>query len=188
MKKIELEDDKQSIEIRLSRLKIFLVIIGSFLFVLIGCSFINDPQGWSKNRGGLNVAEIAVLYVAGIASVCFFGMCLLYGLYKITDTNVGLRLDSEGFYDNSNASSLGLIRWQDITGIETVQVASTKALVISISNDEEYINNGSNFFVKRLAKMNKKWYGSPVVIPSVSLKTDFDSLKSLVKRSWRRFK
>jgi len=180
IKKIELEDAKQSIEIRLSRLKIFLVIIGSFLFVLIGVSFINDPQGWNRNP--------AVVYVTGIACICFFGMCLLYGLYKITDTNVGLRLDSEGLYDNSNAASLGLIRWQDITGIETVEVASNKALVISISNDEKYINNGSNFFVKRLAKMNKKWYGSPVVISAVGLKTDFDSLKSLVRRSWRRFK
>lgn len=180
MKKIEIEDDKQSIEIRLSRLKLFLAIIGSFLFVLIGCSFINDPQGWNRNP--------AVVYVVGIACVCFFGMCLLYGLYKLTDTNVGLRLDSEGLYDNSNAVSLGLIRWQDITGIETVQVGSTKMLVISISNDEKYINNASNFFVKRLAKMNKKSYGSPVVISSVWLKTDFDSLKSLVKSSWRRFK
>ena len=188
MKKIAFEDDKQSIEIKFSRLKIFLVIIGSFLFVLIGCSFINDPQGWSRNRGGLNVAEIAVLYVAGIASVCFFGMVLLYGLYKITDSKIGLRLDSDGFYDNSNAASLGLIRWQDITGVETVQVQRTKMLVISISNDEKYINNGSNFFVKFLAKLNKKWYGSPVVIPATALKTDFDSLISLVKSSWRRFK
>jgi hypothetical protein len=115
-------------------------------------------------------------------------MCLLYGLYKLTDTNVGLRLDSEGLYDNSSAASLEHIRWQDITGIETVEVASTKMLVISISNDEEYINNASNFFVKYLLKGNKKMYGSPVVISSVALKTDFDSLKSLVKSSWRRFK
>ena len=129
MKKIELEDDKQSIEIRFSRLKIFLVIIGSLLFVLIGVSFINDPQGWissSSRRSAAPAVDIAVLYGAGIASVSFFGMVLLYGLYKITDTKVGLRLDSDGFYDNSNAASLGLIRWQDITEIETVQVASTK--------------------------------------------------------------
>lgn len=39
MKKIKLEDHKQGIEIKLSRLKIFLVILGSFLFVLIGYSF-----------------------------------------------------------------------------------------------------------------------------------------------------
>lgn len=115
-------------------------------------------------------------------------MVLLYALYKITDTKVGLRFDSKGLYDNSNAASLGLIRWQDITGIETVEVASTKMLVISISNDEEYINNASNIFVKLLARMNKKWYGSPVVIGLVGIKTDFNSLKRLVKSSWRRFK
>ncbi len=184
MTKIELEDDKQSIEIKLSRLKIFLVIIGSFLFVLAGCSFINDPQGWTSPAS----RSSAFIYVAGIASVCFFGMVLLYALYKITDTKVGLRLDPDGFYDNSNAASLGLIRWKDITGFRTVQVERTKMLVISISNDEEYINNASNIFVRLLAKMNKKWYGSPVVIGSVGLKTDFDTLKSLVKSSWRKFR
>ncbi len=185
MKKIELENDKQSIEIKFSRLKMLLLIIGAFSFVLFGAWFIYDPHGWTRGRGPLSVVSV---YVIGFASVSFFGMCLLYGLYKITDTKVGLRLDSEGLYDNSNASSLGLIRWQDITGIETLQVASTKMLVISISNDEQYINNASNFFVKHFAKTNKKWYGSPVAIPSVSLKTDFDSLEKLVKSSWIRFK
>lgn len=177
-------DDKQGIEISLSRSKMFLLIIGASLFVLFGISFINDPEGWASPKFG----SPAIIYFAGIASVSFFGMCLLYGIYKITDTRVGLRMDPDGLYDNSNAASLGLIRWQDITGIETVQVASTKALVISIKNDEEYIKNGSNFFVRLLAKMNKRSYGSPVVISSVGLKTDFDSLKSLVKRSRSKFK
>jgi hypothetical protein len=160
------------------------MIIGSFLFVLIGALFIYDPQGYTSTM----FRSPAVLYVSGIASVCFFGACLLYGLYKITDTKVGLRLDSEGIHDNSNAASLGHIRWKDITGIRIVQVQSTKMLVISTSNDDEYINNASNFFVKHLAKLNKKWYGSPIVIPSVALTIDFDSLKHLVENSWRKFR
>lgn len=184
MKKIELEDDKQGIDIKLSKSKNLLMIIGSFLFVLFGCSFINDPQGWTSPA----FRSPAVLYVAGIASVCFFGMCLLYGLYKLTDTKVGLRVDSEGLYDNSSAASVGLIRWKDITGIRTAQVQSTKMLVILTSNDDEYINNASNFFVKHLLKISIKMYGSPITISAVALKTDFDSLKRLVKSSWRRFK
>ena len=181
MTKRKLEDDKQSIDIKLSRWKMFLAIVGSFLFVLLGAFFISGPPS-------TRVGDQEGLFVIGIVSVTFFGACLLYALYKITDTKFGLRLDSEGIYDNSNASSSGFIRWKDIKEIRAEQVASTKMLIISTSEDDEYINNASNFFKKCLMKLNKKWYGSPIIISSSSLKIDFDSLKRLVKSNWRKYK
>jgi hypothetical protein len=184
MKKVKSEDDKQSIDIKLSRWKMFLAIVGSFLFVLLGVLFIYDPQGYTSPMA----RSPAVLFVSGIASVTFFGVCLLYALYKIIDTKFGLRLDSEGIYDNSNIASSGLIRWKDIKEIRAEQVASTKMLIILTSKDDEYINNASNFFKKCLMKLNRKWYDSPIIISSSSLKIDFDTLKRLVKSNWRKYK
>lgn len=185
MRNTESTDDKQRIEIRVSRSKIVLLMVGALVFVLIGCSFIMDPRGWTSPV----MRSSPFIFAAGIVSVCVFGLFSLYGLYRIAKTDdIGLILDSDGLFDKSNAASLGFIRWQDIKAIETVQVESTRMLVIWISNDEEYINRASNLFTKGLAKLTKRWYGSPVVIPTVGLKTDVDSLKKLLESYWRRFR
>lgn len=185
MRNTESTDDKQRIEIRVSRSKIVLITVGSLVFVLIGCSFIVDPEGWRSPI----FRSSTVLFLVGILAVSFFGTCLLYGLYRIAKTDdIGLILDSDGFYDKSGVTSFGLVRWHDIRAIDTVQVESTRMLVIWISNDEEYINRASNLFTKGLAKLTKRWYGSPVVISTSGLKTDVDSLKKLLESHWRRFR
>lgn len=177
-------DNDNRVDIKLSRSKLFLILVGAFFFILIGGLFIYDPQRFMSSF----IRSQVILYVIGIASICYFGACLLYGLYKFTDSNIGIRLDSVGLYDNSSAASIGLIRWQDITGFRIEKIQSTQILIVLISDNDKYVNNASNFLVKFLLKMSIKMYGSPIAITSNTLKIDFDLLNQLVNDHWRKFR
>jgi len=83
--------------------------------------------------------------------------------------------------DNSNATSIGLIKWTDIIGITTSQVMSSKFIMIEVQNPEEYIAKAKNPISKRAMKANMKMYGSPITIISKSLKYNFPKLESTLK-------
>ena len=42
-------------------------------------------------------------------------------------------VDEKGITDNTNATSVGLIEWDDITGIDRLEIASSKILIIRTS-------------------------------------------------------
>ena len=118
---------KEKIEISLSRNKIIGLTIGSLLFV-IACiwlflyadNFKDMPIPFLKNP--------LVIKGFGILGILFFGATGISGFRKIFDKKVGLIIDSNGITDNSNASSIGLIEWDDISDVITKQVMSTKFL------------------------------------------------------------
>ncbi len=159
------------------------MIVGSFLFVLGGAFLVYSSQGYNLSLSG----NLTPKFLAGLACIIFFGACFLYGLYKFINP-VAIRLDSEGIYDNSNASAAGLIRWKDIKAISTDEFGSRKILVISVSNGDEFIHNTSNPIVKYLLNSNKEMFDTPIVIIPMLVKMDFDSLRRLIISNWRKYK
>ena len=71
------------------------------------------------------------------------------------DNAIGLIIDEMGITDNSNASSIGLIKWVDIKEIRTEQEASTKFLLIYTNNPEEYLDKAKGFKRKLMRGNNK---------------------------------
>ena len=116
------------IEIPLSKTKLLLVISGSILFVVLGL-YLYTTMADQQTRYNPTFAK-----GVGIAAILFFGATGIYGVKKIFDNKVGLIIDDNGIIDNTNASSIGLIKWADITAIKTAQVASTKFLLIYTNN------------------------------------------------------
>ena len=96
------------------------------------------------------------------------------------DTKVGLTIDDTGIIDNTNASSIGLIKWTDITAIKTEQVMSTKFLLI-YTNDPNRILESVKGIKRKLMTGNMKMYGTPLSITSNTLKYNFDDLERLLK-------
>ncbi|AUP78607.1 STM3941 family protein [Flavivirga eckloniae] len=167
-------DDK--IEIELSKTKIVLLLIGAMIFVAIGLLFIVSPEKFALSQ----FRNPHVLRIIGIASAGFFGLCLVFGARKLFDSKIGLTIDQNGINDNTNATSIGLIEWRDITGVKTVQVASTKTLMVLTNNPEKYIDRAKNAISKRAMKANSKMYGSPLSIISSSLKIKHNDLEKLI--------
>lgn len=164
------------IEIPLSKKKILLLFIGAIVFVIFGILLIITPETFISPI----FRNQQTIRFAGIAAFFFFGAASVYGLKKLFDKTIGLIVDENGITDNSNASSVGLIEWIDITEIRTEQVMSTKFLLIFISNTEKYLDR-VNGFKRKLLIGNMKMYGTPLSITSSTLKYNFDNLERLVK-------
>ena len=160
------------VEIPLSKTKLLLGISGSILFVLLGV-FLFTVAG---NQTRFSPAFIKW---AGIAGILFFSATGVYGIRKMFDNKIGLTIDENGILDNTNASSIGFIKWSDITEIETAKVASTKFLLIYTTNPEYYLGKAS-WFKRKLMEGNSKMYGTPLSITSNTLKCKFKDLEKIV--------
>jgi len=174
------------IEIPLSKKKIILLLIAATAFVIGGIWIVSDPEIFIPNIFGITNPEI--IRIGGIIGVLFFGAAAIYGIKKLFDKKVGLIIDSHGITDNSNASSIGLIEWNDISEIRTQQVMSTKFLLIDIVNPEKYIGKAKNRIQAKLMKGNMNMYGTPLSITSNTLKYDFGKLEQLVQTEFERNK
>lgn len=170
------------IEIPLSKKKTILSLIGAMIFVMLGLLFIIKPESFKSTV----YSNSEIIRIAGIASVSFFGLCSIFITKKLFDKKFGLRIDQNGINDNSSATSVGFIDWEDIKDIKTIQVASTKFLVIMTDKPKKYIDRAKNVISKQAMKANQKMYGSPLSIISISLKINFDDLEKLVIKEFRK--
>ena len=124
----------------------------------------------------------------GIAGIVFFGLAEIYGIIKLFDKEAGLIIVFNGFTDNTNASSVGLIEWTDITGIRTQQVMSTKFLLIAIETPDQYLAKAKQGLSKKLMKANLNSYGTPLSINSNTLKYNFEALEKIVQTEFKKIK
>ncbi len=175
-------DDK--IEIPLSKRKLILALIGSLLFVIVGCLATVKPEYFVSPI----FRNYEVVRIIGVSSFIFFGFCLLFIARKLFDNKPGLIIDQKGITDNSNVLGIVFIEWQDITGIEIRQVASTKILLVRTNKPEKYIERAKSYISKKAMLANQRAYGSPISITSKSLKIRFNDLEALIMREFKRIK
>lgn len=164
------------IEIPLSKTKIVLALIGAFGFVILGIFFIINPVTFLSP---IMKSEV-IIRIVGVISVLFFGAVAIYAIKKMLDNKVGLTIDDNGIIDNTNASSVGLIKWSDITEITTKQVMSTKFLLIFTKDPHDILEKVS-WIKRKLMAANMKMYGTPLCITSSTLKYNFSDLEKLMK-------
>ena len=162
--------------IQLSKKKTLVAIIGSAFFVLSGYLMVINPEKFVSSI----FRNQETIRISGIAGVVFFGICFVIIVLKLFDKKPGLIIDQFGITNNSNATSMGLIEWDDITGIEKKQIMSTKFLILHTNKPEKYINRAKHSISKYAMKLNFKTYGSPISIASNSLKINFDELETLI--------
>ncbi|WP_445383001.1 STM3941 family protein [Robiginitalea sp. IMCC43444] len=175
---------EEKIEIQLSKTKILLLLSGAIAFVVLGTLLAMNPEPF---RSPL-FRNPETIRIAGIVAVGFFGLCLIFIAKKLFDQKAGLIIDQKGITDNSNSTSVGLIEWDDISDIGTIQVASTKILMLETDKPDKYINRAKNGISKRALKANHKMYGSPLSIVSNSLKIKYDDLEKLIREEFEKRK
>ncbi|WP_242009084.1 STM3941 family protein [Robertkochia solimangrovi] len=168
----------------MSRNKILLQILGCILFVSLGIHFILNPEVYMRGILG----KKPVIITAGIAAVLFFGLCLIFIVKKLFDKNAGLIIDEKGITDNSNATSVGLIAWEDITEIHTLEIVKTRMLILETDKPEKYIERAKGMVAKRAMKTNYESYGSPISIISTTLKINFRDLEKTVLEAYNQHK
>ena len=163
------------VEIPLSKTKNILMVLGATAFIVIGTLFILTPTSFLS----IICRSPFIIRLSGIASVLFFGAAGIYGIIKLFDTRAGLTITDVGIIDNTNASSVGLINWSDITEIKIKEVVRTKFLLVFVKNPENYIDKVGS--IKRmLLKISMKTYETPLSITCSSLKCNFSDFERLL--------
>jgi hypothetical protein len=163
----------QTVEIPLNKNKIFLGIGISLLFVVAGY-FIYTTIADQQQR-----IDPRILKSVGILGIIFFGAMGGYGIKKAFDTKPGLIMTDEGVFDNSSATSVGLIPWSAIYYIRTEQIKSTRFILLFVENPENYISKATGM-KKLLLKGNFSMYGTPIAISTVMLQYNFEALEKLI--------
>lgn len=172
------------IEIPLSKSKMGLLFSGSVGFVFLGFLFLRSPEDWLTNR----IHSTVVIRILGSISILFFGIIGVSIGKKFFDKKMGLIIDDQGITDNSSGNSVGLIEWEDIVGIDHLEVATNKFLLIKTDKPEKYIEKAKSWLSKRAMKTNYKMYGSPISISASSLKIGFHELETLLNTEFRKRK
>lgn len=167
---------EQRIEIPLSKKKIFLMLLGALVFVVIGLWFVISPPAIENSYWG----SPTKIGIAGYASIIFFGLCALLLFRKLPDNKPGLIIDRIGLTDNSSAVSAGQILWSDIEKISVIEIHRQKLILLQVANPQEYINKQTNSFKRKMMQMNHKIYGTPFCIASNALKISFDKLLTIL--------
>ncbi|AUC75528.1 STM3941 family protein [Olleya sp. Bg11-27] len=178
---------KEKIEIPLSKNKLILGLGASVLFVVLAIWMFLNANYFQEHPFKLLRTPIVIKSI-GVLGVLIFGATGIFGIKKLFDKKVGLTIDSTGITDHSNASSIGLIEWKDISSVITKQVLSTKFLLINVIAPEKYIGKAQNGMKAKLMQSNMKMYGTPLSITSSTLQYDFEDLEKLILTEFDRHK
>lgn len=175
----------ERIEIPLSKIKMFRLIVGFSLFVVAGFLLIFNALDF-QNITIPFMRNPLVIRSIGIAAILFFGFTLIIGIRRNFDKRAGLIIDNDGITDHTNASSIGLIEWADIEGIREKRVMSTKFLLIDVSNPEKYIAKAKSKVKAKLLRTNLRSNDTPLSISTNAFKCDFKELENLIRTEFEK--
>lgn len=174
----------EEIKIPLSKKKLYLMLVGSVIFVAIGILLISNPPKIKNPIFG----NPTFIIVFSVIDILFFGLILILILKKIPENKPGFIINCEGIIDNSSGISSGLLLWKDIEEISTLNVVNQRFLMFRIKNPEEYINRQKGIIKKKGMEINYRSYGSPICISSNTLKINFDEFSVLVNQKFKKYR
>ncbi|MDE3236368.1 MAG: hypothetical protein KGO81_10475 [Bacteroidota bacterium] len=177
-----MNNDKQ-IEIKLSKSKLTLSLIGSATFVGLGIWFLLRTP--TSNIAPFNSSIF--IKVVGIISILFFGIVFIFLIKKLQDKKPGLIITDTGIIDNSSGVSAGIIPWSDISEIKLRKVFNQKFLMLLVNNPQDYIDRQTNSLKRSTMGINYRSYGSPIAISTNGLACKFDELKNILENKLTEF-
>ncbi|CEJ71598.1 hypothetical protein BN1195_03947 [Chryseobacterium oranimense G311] len=172
-----------TIEIKSSKVKILLLILGSLGFVVLGTFFTVSPERFVSTI----FRNSFFIRIAGILAMLFFGFSFFLLLKSFLTKDFNLIINEVGIINNSSYVSVGLIKWEDITSIEKATVMSTSFLLINVKSPQKYIN-ACNGLGKKILKANFKTYGTPISISSSTLSYNFDELEKVITKFYNEYR
>lgn len=167
-------------EIKLSKVKIFLSFIISFLVLLLGIYTVIFPEEVSSF---LKMPFLAV--VVGVMT-CLLALSFLIMSFMALIKNTGLIINSEGIVDNSSPIALGLIKWEDILRIRKIQISSITFLLIDLKNQEKYLKDVNKLKAWWL-RVNARSYGTPISINAAFLTCKFSELEDIITNAHEKY-
>ncbi|MES2727769.1 MAG: STM3941 family protein [Bacteroidota bacterium] len=169
-----IQNENDSIEIPLNKLKIVLLTIGALLFVAAGLWLWYIAERQARY-------DSTVVRIVALMDFLLFGLFGIIGFGKLFDTKPGIVINHIGITDNSSAIGGQTIKWDDITHLRIEAVKRTKFVLIYVNNPHQYINN-ANLFKKFWMNMNYRVYGTPLSISSTALACNIAELVDIINK------
>lgn len=158
------------LEIPFNNKKSIFLLVGAAIFVSMGIWMALDPTEFTRN-GFMGIRDPRFIRVVAVFAIVFFGAAGFVGGKKMFAKKPGLIIDSTGITDNTNASSIGFIPWEDVAEIRHLSVLSNKFLLIILKDPQKYISKAKSRFKSKLMSANLKQYETPVTISTGALKS-----------------
>jgi hypothetical protein len=124
---------------------------------------------------------VIIFSIVGIVSCCLAIFLIIKSIFR---KDVFLKIDEEGIYNGFFLYNKKLIKWEEISKIETIKYNYNNYIAIFLKetpNNEKGIS--SLFF-----KMNEKSMGTPYIISSGDLDCSFEELERLILESYNQSK
>lgn len=162
-------------QIKTSKVKLIFLLLITISFILMGILFISKPEEFTSTF----FRSSSFILISGYISVIFFGLVSIIILVKFFDYRFGLIINQDGIIDNTNVGSVGLVKWNDITEIKSIRVASSDFLLVYITNPQDYLQK-ANKLKRILLNKNLNSFGTPITLTAVGLQCSFNELKKIV--------
>ena len=173
----------EEVKIPMSIKKSILSIIGCLIFIGFSIWFIIDPQQFLNFRR----QNETTIFIVGIIGLITFSIFLIFITYKLFQKNTGIHFNKDGFFDNSNATSAGFVKWEDVLKIEEAKVANQKFVLILVKNPEDYVKRQKSLVKRKLMASNMSFYESPIMISANHLQINYDKLLELMKSQFEKY-
>jgi hypothetical protein len=159
-------------EARPSRGRILLIILGSAIFVLAGLWFIGVFGAVPESRRG----SLEMLQIIGWLSIVFFGLCGLYGIKMLFDTDLQVRINATGIYWKRWSDQT--ILWCDITDVGVWEYQRQKSIILKLRDPARY---PSKTVMGKLAGANRALTGGDVTITLSGTDGRFDDAIAVIE-------
>lgn len=155
--------------------KLIGLAFGALVFVALGVLFI--VLGQSEEEPPIMVIII------GYISVGFFGLCLVYCLYRLVNKKPSIIINQNGIMDNSSYIGGGQLQWSDIADVVLYEFMGQKFIGLKLHDTERFMARQSGM-KKAFIRMNRRMLDMPVNIPQSGVRMPLDKLYVLIKETW----
>jgi hypothetical protein len=154
------------------RTKLLMLAAGSLMFVVLGVYLAQNQESM-----GLSLWKVIIVSYVGVP---FFGLCLVYAIYRLVVRKPAVVVNKDGIFDNASAAGAGFIRWEEIANIFPYDYMGHRMLGINLV-DEAAILARQPALKRALARMNGKIV-APFNIPQSTLPISVDELLVEIKK------
>jgi hypothetical protein len=116
--------------------------------------------------------------IVSIVGLPFFGAFSIICIARIFDAKPGLIIDRQGIDDRTHVTGVGRVDWADVRGLRPIKVGRVRFLVVDVHEPARFARRGN--IVQRLLRMGSRH--GPVVLASLPLDVQFDTMVELVRR------
>ncbi|WP_166244936.1 RTA1 domain-containing protein [Paenibacillus turpanensis] len=153
-----------------SRKRLFGFIFLCCIFVFIGLLMIGATSDDEVHWG---------ITIVGVLSTLFFGICLLFYMFRMIWRKPALIIGDKGLYDNSTYPRVGEVKWEEIEELELLVYMGQPMLGIR-TKDPNLLYNRATGFKRWLIGVNKRLISTQINIPrnllSVPLEVVFEEM------------